>query len=667
MTSTTAQPTIPPLPQNGLASFLAEHQSFRGAGPIKAAEFAARYCRDISAALSDPATAARLSRIPEQSIRELGNILVSDRQRAIPAIYLAEHGLTRHERNSLVARYGEDTIALIADDPWGMVGRIKGFGFKRSDAVALRMGADPSSIGRIRAAAIHVLSEIEDQGHTWAPRALVEGKAVELLAGAPTSPSLIERAIDAAIADQTLTIRQGWQVGLDKTRAAEYYLAKWMTGRADSPSPHSLKSSDITAAIADHEKRSNKTLNAAQRAAVQSAFLRLASLITGGAGTGKTLTVDFILAVAKRLGISVSLCAPTGKAARRMTEVTGHKAQTIHRLLGVNRGDGEYGFIHGADNPLPSDLVICDEFSMVDIPLAGSLFKAIAPGTSLVMVGDHNQLPSVGPGSVLRDIVAHQPIFTTKLQTVMRQAGPLKENSVTILSGKVIRDDSQRNAWWVIERDTPEEVIGCLTDLMGNRIPRKLGKNVMRDVQVLSPMRVRALGCDSLNKRLQCVMQRALFGEHVPPDDPEDKRPPLIRLHDRVIQTKNDYKLDVMNGEQGTVIAVGDRTLTVDFDGRVIDVPRRSSALQLAYALTIHKSQGSEYPIAIVIAHSSQSFMLHRNLFYTAVTRASQQAIIIGDRKGINRAALKVENEKRRTWLGEVLPAFMQRASGGGE
>jgi exodeoxyribonuclease V alpha subunit len=381
--------------------------------------------------------------------------------------------------------------------------------------------------------------------------------------------------------------------------------------------------------------------------------------MTGGAGSGKTYAVSSITSIAERLELDVVLAAPTGKAAKRLEEVVGHEASTIHRLLGYNGRT----YSRDALNPIEADILVIDEVSMVDVPLAWQLFQAIDRAhTAVILVGDHNQLPPVGPGNLLRDLVQSRAIPTTVLTTIIRQAGVLKENSTAILDGEVRpTTDVRRGArrpWYVIDKFTDSlDVRRMLLLLFDEVLQERLGYDLLRDVQVLTPMHKGPLGTVELNIELQRLLQWKLNGVAVA--DAEPGRRPYLYAGDKVIQTKNDYELDVMNGAMGVVSMAGnDGSLIIDFDGRSVEVEANSDAvsnIQLAYATSIHKVQGSEFPCAVVVAHRSHSFMHHRNLLYTAVTRATDSVIILGDRWGIANCATKRQVDRRNTFLSFLL------------
>jgi len=404
----------------------------------------------------------------------------------------------------------------------------------------------------------------------------------------------------------------------------------------------------------DPLKRIPKELNPGQREAAKKAVENSISLISGGAGTGKTYTIACIVDMHQDAGLSVALCAPTGKAAKRMEEVTGMEAYTIHRLLGF---DG-VSFMRGPDNPLDCDVIIIDEVSMLDVPLCWHLFRAIDfEKTNIVLVGDHNQLPPVGPGNILRDLIQRNIVPTTILKQVVRQAGILKENSIAILSGRVppnAEGTATRKEWYVVDKFTDAgDVLKFILYLYENVLSDKLGFDLIRDVQLLAPMKKGILGVDNLNRELQRLLQKKCHRVTVV-SVPASRRPKL-HIHDKVIMNRNNYDHDVMNGAVGYIkrIDTADGIYHIEFDNGVRKFDSDDMKhISLAFASTVHKMQGSECECVIAVIHKSQSFMHHRNLFYTAVTRAKKTAVIIGDRWGIRNCAKREFTEKRKTFLG---------------
>jgi len=574
---------------------------------------------------------------------------------------LSAFGLTHLQVTNLVKKFGNVAIGILRSDPYRVVRLVPGFGFKRVDKIAReKMGAPKEHPGRIRSCVVFCVEDALDQGHCWMDyEQLVDKANLLLVMDCLDSRDRIEKALDGLIEAGDLscyTIDNRLLVSMPEICRMEEYLAQ-VFRQCTLPNPQFPGLDDD--AIQKTISSAASGLNRDQYRAVATALKHTIALITGGAGSGKTFTISALVGICQERNISVVLAAPTGKAAKRMEEVVGIEARTVHRLLGY---DGR-NFERTADKPIDTDVLIIDEVSMVDVPLAWHLFQAIdLERTAVVLVGDHNQLPPVGPGNILRDLIRSKAVPTVILEDVIRQAGILKENSIAILKGEVRKTSENvingRRAWYVIDQFTdPDKAQDFILEIFDKVLDERLGFDIINDVQVLTPTHKGPLGTMELNIKLQQLVQKKLWDIEVLP--PESGRRPDFLLRDKVMQTRNNYETEVMNGAVGTVVDVAeDGTVTVNFEDTIVEIPPDSSDmknLQLAYALTIHKSQGSEFPCSIVIVHKSHSFMHHRNLLYTGVTRASKSAIIVGDRWGIANCAKKRQVDKRNTFLSILL------------
>jgi len=640
----------------GLANFLANHPDVKGIGPAKARLIAERFGREFDQAIRNrPEEIAATAKVPVETAMELQRIWIANSEFNTAMAYLAAFGLTHHQVTTLVGKFGSQVVPILEHDPYVLVREIVGFGFKRVDKIARKLGTPKDLPSRIRAGLHYCVLEALDNGDCWVEyEDLLDRANTLLVMDTLDSREVIETHLEALLTEGRL-ISHAFErlvVADPEIHRMEAELAAVLRVGAAS-SPHLVADVDR---LLDAE---GGELNAEQRQAVRNALTHSLSLMTGGAGSGKTYAVSTIASIAERLERKVVLAAPTGKAAKRLEEVVGIEASTIHRLLGFNG----HTYARDALNPVEADILVIDEVSMVDVPLAWRLFQAIDRSrTAVVLVGDHNQLPPVGPGNLLRDLVRSAAIPTTILTRIIRQAGVLKENSTAILDGEVRpTSDEQvgaRRPWYVIDKFSDrEDVRRMLLLLFDEVLSNRLGYDLIRDVQVLTPTHKGPLGTAELNVAMQQLLQKRLYGLSVPPVDP-NRRPPLF-AGDKVIQTKNDYELGVMNGAMGVVLEVrSDGSLSIDFDGRPVEIDAGSDAIgnvHLAYATSIHKVQGSEFPCAVVIAHKSHSFMHHRNLLYTAVTRAKESVIILGDRWGIDNCANKRQVDRRNTFLSFLL------------
>jgi len=644
------------LDPEGLAHFLANHPDIKGIGPAKARLIADRFGGDFDAAIrNEPESVAAVAKVPVETIGELRRIWIANRDFNHAMSHLAAYGLTHHQVTTLVGKFGSQVVAILAHDPYVLMREIPGFGFKRVDKIARKMGTPKDLASRIRAGIQYCVLSALDDGDCWVEYEDLLDRATTLLVmDTLDSREVIERHLEALIAEGVLVSQ-----ALERLIVADPEIHRMETELAAifresrQRQPHAVADLDALLDVEGGE------LTPEQREAVSNALTFSISLMTGGAGSGKTYAVSTIVSIADRLERKVLLAAPTGKAAKRLEEVVGHEASTIHRLLGFNG----HTYARDAMNPIEADILVVDEVSMVDVALAWRLFQAVdLTKTAVVLVGDHNQLPPVGPGNLLRDLVKSRAVPTTVLTRIIRQAGVLKENSTAILAGEVrptadVREGARR-PWYVIDRFSDrEDVRRMLLLLFEQVLQERLGYDLLRDVQVLTPTHKGSLGTAELNIALQRLLQKKLRGFDVP--DVLSGHRPIFYAGDKVIQTRNDYELGVMNGAVGYVVeATAKGALTVEFDGAVVEIEPGSDAasrLQLAYACSVHKVQGSEFPCAVVIAHKSHSFMHHRNLLYTAVTRAQESVILLGDRWGIENCAAKRQVDRRNTFLSFLL------------
>ena len=569
-------------------------------------------------------------------------------------VFLQSHGVGTARAVRIYKTYGEDAVDKVRENPYRLALDIHGIGFKTADAIAQRLGFAADSPQRAQAGVRHVLQEIAGQGHCAAFQDQLAEAAVALLEIA--SP-IIDNAIAAELAEGNLTaeaIGNRSALLLTPLYRAEQGIAMSLARLQRAPPPWGRI--ERSAAIPWVEGSTGLALSESQRNAVAMAIAGKVGVITGGPGVGKTTVVNSILRILRAKGVAVLLCAPTGRAAKRLTESTGAEAKTIHRLLEFD--PKVMGFRRDQYSPLEADLVVVDEVSMVDVSLMNQLLRAVPNHAAVLLVGDVDQLPSVGPGAVLADLIESGVIPTVRLTEIFRQAaasriivnahrinrGLMPERPVPAAGGP----DSD---FYLVTAETPEQIHERLLQVVLERIPRRFGLHPVDDVQVLTPMNRGGLGARSLNVELQQRLNPnaspriTRFGSTFAPGD-------------KVIQTQNNYDKDVFNGDIGRIARIDEAEglLWIDFDGRQVEYEfGELDEVALAYATTVHKAQGSEYP-AVVIPLATQHYnLLERNLLYTAVTRGKRLVVLIAQTKALGMAVKRVESAKRFTRLAQRL------------
>ena len=557
-------------------------------------------------------------------------------------VFLQGNGVSTAYAAKIYKAYGKESIDKVKQNPYCLADDIWGIGFKTADSIAAKMGYGKNDERRCRSGILYTLNQLANEGHVYANRDQLLEAGVKLLEADKAS---IESALDKMITDEDLKTEDK-AIYLPPFYFSEVGTANKLKALLTTRQQKMFEKEPDIAAIS---KKTGINYDDLQAEAIRTAVHNKVMVLTGGPGTGKTTTEDGIIAAFKEMGLHILLAAPTGRAAKRMTEATGMEAKTIHRLLEFNPAEG---YKRNDENPLEGDALIIDECSMIDIILMNSLLKAVPADMRLLLIGDVDQLPSVGAGNVLRDIIDSGVVPVVRLTRIFRQA----QTSRIIMNAHAINDgrmpdirNGKQSDFFFMECEEPEQIASTIVDLVSQRLPKAY--NIPRSsIQVLTPMQRSAIGANSLNMSIQ---------QRVNPTGSGLSRAGFVfRKGDRVLQLKNDYTKEVFNGDIGLITAVNmeDRTLTVSFDGKEVEYESTElDELSLAYATTIHKSQGSEYPIVVIPVHFTNYVMLQRNLIYTAVTRAKKVCVVIGQRRALWYAVSHVTVTERNTRLKERL------------
>jgi exodeoxyribonuclease V alpha subunit len=562
----------------------------------------------------------------------------------------------------IVRRYGGEALSVVQTNPYQLVMDVKGVGFATADRIALSLGFSQESEARAEASVLHVLRECAAEGHVYYPKIPLIQQCQKIL---QIDRQMISRAIDRLVDLGRLVVEEKLRPrasrrgtasvsgeegigGQSKVYLRTYYTAERGVSemlRELQSQPRQAREIDVERAVAWVQKQMEIKLEQKQLEAVRTSLSSKVSVITGGPGTGKTTVIRSLMAVLSRAGFRPVLAAPTGRGARRMREATGCEAVTVHRLLEYN--PAKRGFQRNRGNPLECDWLILDEASMVNLKLMYRLLKALPSSSSLVLVGDANQLPSIGAGDVLRDIILSRGVPAVELNEVFRQA----EASRIVLNAHRIHiglmpEFNPEGDFFFIRREQPEAVLKLILELCRDRIPRRFNMDPVADLQVLAPMYRGAAGVTRLNRALQDALN--------PGSDAIARGDRRLKISDKVMQLRNNYEKEVFNGDIGRIVELGPekRSLTVSFDGRPVSYDYDELAeITLAYAISVHKAQGSEFPAVIISLLMQHYPMLQRNLLYTAVTRARRLAVLVGDEKALAVALRNTESRSRYTDL----------------
>ena len=646
--------TSAPSTVEGIEKYLGSGM-IRGIGPVYAKRLVKTFGKDVFDMIE--ATPERLREVEGIGPKRAAKITAGwADQKVIREImvFLHQHGVGTARAVRIFKTYGTDAVQVMSEDPYRLARDIRGIGFRTADSIAEKLGIEKTAMIRVRAGISFALTEAMGDGHCGLPRAELIGLAEKLL---EVPAALIVSALQEELAAETVTadrVGEADCIFLTGLYLSEREIAVQVKRIRTGPLP--WPDIDADRALPWIERKTGLTLAASQEEAIRLALKSKVMVITGGPGVGKTTVVNSILRILAAKDVKLLLCAPTGRAAKRMTEATGKEAKTIHRLLEFD--PKAFGFKRDDENPLDCDLLVIDETSMVDVPLMQSLMKAVPSGAALLVVGDIDQLPSVGPGQVLADIIGSGIVPVIQLTEVFRQAAQSKIITAAhaINAGRIpdlARPDGEADFYFVPAAD-PEQAVTRIVELVAKRIPRRFGLDPIRDIQVLCPMNRGGVGARSLNIELQATLNPAgerkveRFGWTFAPGD-------------KVMQIENDYDKDVYNGDIGMVedVDLDEGEVTVEFDGRTVTFAfGELDTLVPAYAATIHKSQGSEYPAVVIPVMTQHYAMLQRNLIYTGVTRGKKLVVLVGQRKAVAIAVKNVSGRRRWSKLDEWLRGF---------
>ena len=683
------------VPQDALAM-----ERYLGSGAIKGigAALAARIVRRFGAKTfeimeREPERLAEIKGISERKAREIAGQMEEKRELRQAMVFLQEYGISVNLAVKVYERYGQEIYRMIKENPYRLAEDIAGVGFRTADEIAKKVGIREDSDFRIRSGLLYTLLGASSEGHTCLPEELLLRKAAELLR---VPAEAVERHLNDLSMDRKL-VRKIFSDAEGRERTFVYsstaYYAELSTAVMLSRLNLTLETSDTEIDTLLHRvsRQSKIELDERQKEAVSEAVKHGVLILTGGPGTGKTTTINAMIRYFEAEGLEILLAAPTGRAAKRMTEATGCQARTIHRMLELSGGPesagGRASFMKNEDDPLEADVIIIDEMSMVDLYLMQALLKAVVPGTRLILVGDVNQLPSVGPGSVLQDLIRSKAFPVVRLTKIFRQAAEsdIIVNAHKINRGERIVLDNKSRDFFFLQRQDPNVILRVVLALVQEKLPRYVNAQPS-DIQVLTPMRKGALGVENLNRVLQRYLNPAApdkpelpFGHGSAGGEDGENQKGVLRTGDKVMQIRNNYQLEwevrnrygiavdrglgVFNGDMGIVRGINSfaEEVTVEFDeGRMVSYPyKQLDELELAYAVTVHKSQGSEYPAVVIPLLAGPRPLMNRNLLYTAVTRARSCVTLVGSAGTFQAMVDNGTEQKRYTGLCEAVKSYL--------
>jgi exodeoxyribonuclease V alpha subunit len=627
----------------------------KGIGPVMAKRIVKSFGKEtLDVIEKDIGKLAEVDGIGKKRIEMINKAWADQKEIREVMVFLQSHGVSSGYATKIFKQYGKDSIQIVKQNPYRLATDIFGIGFVTADRIAEELGFSKDSELRAEAGILYVLNQLSDEGHVYYPYIPLVEKCQEIL---QVDRDVIVKAIGTIAFDKRIVIEdlnenpEEFRENNKAVYLAKFHLSENSIAARLKTLIHSRKSIrkiDTERAIEWVQKQLSIALAEKQIDAVKCAVENKVMVITGGPGTGKTTIIKAILGIFEKLKINILLAAPTGRAAKRMSETTGHEAKTIHRMLEYSIQKG--GFQKNDEHPLACDLIIIDEASMIDTILMHHLLKAIPPESTFILVGDVNQLPSVGAGNVLNDIISSSSVPVVELNEIFRQA---KESLIIVNAHKInngvmpsLRPSGPTDDFFFIEQENPEEAVKTILDLTTDRIPRRFGFDPIDDIQILTPMHKGTVGAGNLNVELQKALN--------PSEEGLMRGSRTLKVNDKVMQIKNNYDKEVFNGDIGRIVKIDqeNQEVTVSFDGR--DIPFEFADLDeivLAYAISVHKSQGSEYPAVVIPIFTQHYVLLQRNLIYTGITRGRKLVVVVGTRRAL---AIGVKNDKtlkRYTYL----------------
>ena len=666
--------TIMPTDEQTILKYLSSG-AIKGIREATAKKLVDRFGTDIlQILLTEPERIAEIKGISKDKAKTIGESYRELQSMQSIVMFLQQYNINANVAVKIHNIFGAGAVDAIKENPYVLADRVDGISFKTSDTIAFNMGLPKNSVTRIKAGVKYILQNAAySNGHTYLPKTLLIEHAVYKL---QVEEFEVENAISDLLIHHELhsdNIENEDVYYLYSFYEAEHYVARRLASRAVHEQKFVMTEEDCEKAIDELEEANSISLAGEQRDAVHTALLSGCMVLTGGPGTGKTTTINAIIEIFDKMKLSVALAAPTGRAAKRMGQVTGCEAKTIHRLLGTQaEHNGVHTFIHTEENPLTADVIILDEVSMVDINLMSSFLKAVKRGARLILSGDSDQLPSVGPGNVLHDIINSETVPVIRLNRIFRQAeqSTIITNAHKINHGEMPDLAVRDSDFFFLHRNTPEQAAFTVVDLYKTRLPKSYGIDPVSSIQVLSPTKKGIAGTINLNKLLQLHIN--------PPSHDKAEHTygnTVYRTGDKVIQTKNNYDMPysrsygepgmgIYNGDMGIIdeINTDDKYMTVIFDeDKQVEYPFTNlDELDLAYAITVHKSQGSEFPYVLMPVCSFSPMLMSRNLLYTAVTRARDMVVLTGSEKTVYAMTQNNSFGQRFTGLNQKLSFFKE-------